>query len=171
MSLRVSVIIFQLLKVIMPGKCALLTILELNWNQRLGQDKIEHLSAQLQKKVISRHRKNENVFKMSKDKKCTCKACKNTVFHCEICKFVEFLLLSSSWLLKLPSLAPREELIVFAYQIWKPRFLSVVQFPFDNCHSPFSPTMFFEIGVCNDALLDAKELENSSNSLFDHAGG
>jgi len=40
-----------------------------------------------------------------------------------------------------------EELIVFL-QIWKPQFLSVVQFPFDNCHSPFSPTMFFEIGVC-----------------------
>ena len=89
MSLRVSAIIFQLLKVIMPGKCALLTILELDWNQRLGQDKIEHLSAQLQKKVISRHRKNENVFKMSKDETCTCKACTNTVFHCQICKFVE----------------------------------------------------------------------------------
>ena len=72
----------------MPEKCALLTILELNWNQRLGQDKIEHLSTQLQKKVISRHRKDENVFKMSKDEKCTCKACKNTVFHCQICKFV-----------------------------------------------------------------------------------
>ena len=28
----------------MPEKCAL-TILELNWNQRLGQDKIEHLSS------------------------------------------------------------------------------------------------------------------------------
>ena len=28
------------------------------------------------------------------------------------------------------SFAPREELIVFAYQIWKPQFLSVVQSPF-----------------------------------------
>ena len=27
---------------------------------------------------------------------------KNTVFHCQICKFVGFLLRSSSWLLKLP---------------------------------------------------------------------
>ena len=44
MSLRVSAIIFQLFKVIMPEKCAL-TILELNWNQRLGQDKIEHSSS------------------------------------------------------------------------------------------------------------------------------
>ena len=43
MSLRVSGI-FQLFKVTMPEKCAL-TILELNWNQRLGQDKIEHLSS------------------------------------------------------------------------------------------------------------------------------
>ena len=39
---------------------------------------------------------------MSKDEKCTCKACKNTVFRCQICKFVGFLLPSSSWLLKLP---------------------------------------------------------------------
>ena len=55
------------------------------------------------KQVISRRRKNENVFKMSKDEKCTCKACKNTVFHCQICRFVRFLLPSSSWLLKLPN--------------------------------------------------------------------
>ena len=40
---------------------------------------------------------------MSIDEKCTCKACKNTVFHCQICKFFWFLLPSSSWLLKLPS--------------------------------------------------------------------
>ena len=39
---------------------------------------------------------------MSKDENCTCKACKNTVFHCQICKFVGLLLPSSSWLLKLP---------------------------------------------------------------------
>ena len=39
---------------------------------------------------------------MSKNEKCTCKACKNTVFDCQICKFVGFLLPSSSWLLKLP---------------------------------------------------------------------
>ena len=40
------------------------------------------------------------------------------------------------------SFAQREELIVFAYQIRKPQLFSV-----DNCHSPFSPTTFFEIGV------------------------
>ena len=39
------------------------------------------------KQGTSRRRKNENVFKMSKDEKCTCKACKNAVFHCQICKF------------------------------------------------------------------------------------
>ena len=39
--------------------------------------------------------------KCQKMKKCTCKACKNTVFHCQICKFVGFLL-SSSRLLKVP---------------------------------------------------------------------
>ena len=100
MSLRVFAI-FQLFKVIMPEKCAL-TILELHRNQRFGQDKIEHLSSYAHvvhttaKKVISRHRKNEDVFKMSKHEKCTCKACKNTVFHCQICKSVGFLL--SSWL-------------------------------------------------------------------------
>ena len=107
MSLRISAI-FQLFKVIMPEKCAL-TILELNRNQRFGQDKIEHLSSYAHvvhttaKKVISRHRKNEDVFKMSKDENCTCKACKNTVFRCQICKFVGVLLLSSSWLLMLPN--------------------------------------------------------------------
>ena len=70
--------------------------------------KIEHLSSYAHvvhttaKLVISRRGKNENVFKMSKDEICTCKACKNTVFDCQICKFVVFLLPSSSWLLKLP---------------------------------------------------------------------
>ena len=48
------------------------------------EDKIEHLSSYAHvvhttaKQVISRRRKNENVFKMSKDEQCTCKACKNS---------------------------------------------------------------------------------------------
>ena len=42
------------------------------------------------------------------------------------------------------SFAPREELIFFAYQIWKPQFHSVVPFPFDNCHSPFSLARFLK---------------------------
>ena len=72
------------------------------------EDKIEHMSSYAHvvhttaKQVISRRRKNENVFKMSKEEKCTCKACKSTVFHCQICKFVGFLLPSSSWFLELP---------------------------------------------------------------------
>ena len=71
------------------------------WDTR-GQ--IDHLSSYAHvvhttvKQVIP---KNENVFKMSKDEKCTCKACKNNVCHCQICKFVGFLLPSLSWLLKL----------------------------------------------------------------------
>ena len=65
------------------------------------------------KKVISRHWKNENVFKMWKDEKC--KACTNNVFHCPICKFVGFLLTLSSWLLELPSLAPCKEPNLFLH--------------------------------------------------------
>ena len=87
---------------------------EIKLESALGtlEDKIEHLSSYAHvvhttaKQVISRRRKsrkNENVFKMSKGEKCTCKACKNTVFHCQICKFVGFFLMpSSSWLFKLP---------------------------------------------------------------------
>ena len=45
---------------------------------------------------------------MSKDEKCTCKACKTIVFHCQICKFVRFLLPSSSCLLKLPIVSAKE---------------------------------------------------------------
>ena len=43
--------------------------------------------------------------------------------------------------------APREELTVFAYQIWKPQFLSVVQYTFNDCYSPFPLTTFLEMGV------------------------
>ena len=83
----------------------------INLEPVLGKEewKIGHLSSYAHvvhstaKQVISRRRKNANVFKMSKDEKCTCKACKNTVFHSQICKFVGFLLPSWSWLLKLPN--------------------------------------------------------------------
>ena len=71
MSIRVSAIIFQLFKVIMLEKCAL-TILQLNWNQRLGQDKdiCLHMltsSTQLQKRsfhVIERKRTSSKCQKM-----------------------------------------------------------------------------------------------------------
>ena len=77
------------------------------------EDKIEHLSSYAHvvhttaKQVISSRRKNENVFKMSKDENCTSKACKNNVFHCQTCKFVGFLLPATSWLLKLSNVSLR----------------------------------------------------------------
>ena len=118
---------FQLFKVILLEKCVL-TILELNWNQRLGHKKTKlnichHMltsSTRLQNRsfhVVERTRTSTKCQKMKsarakrakilsfivKCEKCTCEACKNTVFHCKICKFVGFLLPSSSWLLKLPN--------------------------------------------------------------------
>ena len=74
------------------------------------------LASSTAKQVILCRRKNEKVFKMSKGEKCTCKACKNTVFHCQICKFVEFLLPSSSWLLELPNVIERMRLKHFSLQ-------------------------------------------------------
>ena len=44
------------------------------------------------------------------------------------------------------SSAPHEELIVFAHQYGNHSSFRSCNFPFDNCHSPFSPTIF-EIGV------------------------
>ena len=111
MWLRVSAIIFQLFKLILLEKCSNYPGIKLEQALGTWEDKIKHLSSYVHvvhtpaKLVISRRRKNEDVFKMSKNEKCTCKACKNTVFHCQICKFVGFLLPSSSWFLKLPVIA------------------------------------------------------------------
>ena len=98
---------FALAKAFLLAKCVL-TILELNWNRRL-RDKTtklnirHHILAQVvhttAKKFISRRGKNENVYEMSKNENCTCKVCKTIAFHRQICKFVTFLLLPSSWLL------------------------------------------------------------------------
>ena len=72
MSLRVSAIIFKLFKVIMFEKCVL-TILELNWNQGLGQTKLnicQHMltsSTQLQNRsfhVVERTRTSSKYQKM-----------------------------------------------------------------------------------------------------------
>ena len=80
-------------------------ILELNWNQRLGHKttKLNICHHMLRSSTRLQNRSSHVVerTRMSKDEKCTCKACKNTVFHWEICKFVGFLLPLSSWLLKL----------------------------------------------------------------------
>ena len=110
MWLRVSAIIFQLFKLIMLKKCVL-TILELNWNKHLGHEKTKlnichHTltsSTHLQNWSFQVAERTRTSTKCQKMKKCTCKACKNTVFHCQICKFVRFLLPSSSWLLRLPN--------------------------------------------------------------------
>ena len=89
------------------------------------EDTIEHLSSfahvvhTTAKQVISRRRKNENVYKMSKNEKCTCKACKNTVFHFQLCKFVCFLLPSASWLLKLPTKCSKHNRLITFDSIWK----------------------------------------------------
>ena len=127
MSFHVSAIIFQLFIVIMLEKCAL-TILELNWNQSLGRDLIEHLSSYAHvihttAKKVSRHRKNENVFKMSKVKNARAKI---LFFIVKYANLWGFCCRRRRGCFKLSSLAPREELIVFAYQIWKPQFLSVL---------------------------------------------
>ena len=92
----------------MLEKCVL-TILELNWNQRLGHRKTKlnichHMltsSTQLQNRSFHVVERTRMSTKCEKNEKCTCKACKNTVFHCQLCKFVGFLLPLSSWLLKL----------------------------------------------------------------------
>ena len=67
-------------------------ILELNWNQRSRRS----LNWPAAKQIISRRGKNENVCEMYKNEECPCKACKTIVFHCQICKFVAFLL-PTSW--------------------------------------------------------------------------
>ena len=90
------------------------------------------------KQVISHRRKNENVSKMSKDEKCTCKAWKTIVFHRKICKFVGFLLPSSSWLLKSSLLFLSNQTIPssFAIALWtqfrRYSFFSE-KFPVEKC--------------------------------------
>ena len=88
MSLRVSAIISQLFKVTMPAKC-ILTILELNWNQRFRRKtklNICHhmltLSTQLQNRSFSRHGKNENSCEMSTNETCTCNAKRANSLNC-----------------------------------------------------------------------------------------
>mgnify|MGYP000070201646 FL=1 len=128
MSLRVSAIIFQLFKVNIPEKCAL-TIVELNWNQRLGRDKIEHLSCICSRRPHNSKKRSFHVIERTKTSS-KCQKMKNA--RAKILSYI---------------LSNMQICGVFEYQIWKPQFLSVVQFPFDNCHSSFSPTTFFEIGV------------------------
>ena len=61
------------------------------------------LSTQLQNRPFHVEERTGTSSKCQKMKNARAKRAKNTVFHCQICKFVGFLLLSSSWLLKLPN--------------------------------------------------------------------
>ena len=93
----------------MLEKCVL-TVLELNWNQRLGHKKTKlnichHmlvLSTQLQNRSFDVVERTRTSPKCQKMKNARAKRAKMLFFYCQICKFVRFLLPSSSWLLKLP---------------------------------------------------------------------
>ena len=114
--LLASGIIPQLFKVIMLAK-RVPTILELNWNKCFSLIRMQNLTFVIicsrrlvhitAKQVISHPGKNENVCEMSKNDKCTCKSCETAVFHCQICKFVTFLLSLSWWLEASYCLVPR----------------------------------------------------------------
>ena len=93
----------------MLEKCVL-TVLELNCNQRLGHKWTElnichHMltsSTQLQKRSFHVVERTRTSSKCQKMKNARAKRA-NTVSRCQICKYVELLLPSSSWLLKLPN--------------------------------------------------------------------
>ena len=98
-------------------------------------------SSQLQKKVISRRVKNENVCEMSKNEKCTCKGFKTIVFHWQICKFVTFFMPSSSWLLKLPNVA----IDVHLSEERKASFIAVFSLNHKANHSLFTDLKYSKI--------------------------
>ena len=137
MELRISAIIFQLFKVIILEKCVL-TILELNWNQRLGHKKTKlnichrmlTSSAQLQNSSFHVVERTRTSSKCQKMKNARAKRAKILFF---IVKYANlFLLPSSSWFLKLPNAmattpvesshpnSSREELICWASQSLSP---------------------------------------------------
>ena len=94
----------------MLEKCVL-TILELDWNQRLGHKKTKlktchYMAAHFVHTTTKHHftskkewERLQNVKKWKMHVQSVQNYC--TVFRCQICKFVGFLLPSSSWLLKL----------------------------------------------------------------------
>ena len=115
-------IISQLFKVITLAKCVL-TILELKWNHRFSGKKTKlnichHMLTsftQLQNRSFHVVEKNENFCETCKNETYTCKVFKTIVFLsiCQIRKFVTFLLPSSSCLLKLPTVFPSTELLLY----------------------------------------------------------
>ena len=92
---------------------------QLNWNNRFSGKKTKlnffhaHVVHATTKQVISCSGNNENVFETYRNETCTCKACKTIVLHFQIWKFVTFLLPSSSCLLKLPTVFPSKELLLY----------------------------------------------------------
>ena len=96
-KLRVSAMIFQLFKVILVEKCAL-TILELNWNQRLGHKKTKlsichHMltsSIQLQKRSFHDVERTRTSTKCQKMKNARAKRAKLLFFivkYANLCGF------------------------------------------------------------------------------------
>ena len=93
----------------MLEKCVL-TVVQLNWNQRLGHKRTKlnschHIfasSTQLQNRSFHVVERMRTFSKCQKMKTARAKRAKIRSFIVKICKFVGFLLPSSSWLLKLP---------------------------------------------------------------------
>ena len=96
----------------MLEKCVL-TILELNWNQRLGHEKAKlnichHMltsSTQLQNKSFHVVERTRTSLKCQKMKNARAKRAKILFFIVKYANLWGFLLPSSSWLLKLPIIA------------------------------------------------------------------
>ena len=80
--------------VILLAKCVL-TILELNWNQRFI-DKKTKLNI-CQHTLTSSTQLQNRSFLVVERTRTSAKCPKTIVFHCQICKFGTFLLPSSSW--------------------------------------------------------------------------
>ena len=93
----VFVIISQLFQVITLAK-HVPSILELNCNQRFWHEKARFVIKCSCRPCTQRRNRSSYVADrttkgcdMYKNEKCTCKACKTAVIHCQICKFVMFL--------------------------------------------------------------------------------
>ena len=106
-ELRVYAIIFQLFKVIMLEKCVV-TILELNWNQRLGHEKTKlnichHMltsSTQLQNRSFHVVERTRTSSKCQKMKYARAKRAKILFLIVNYANLGFLLSSSSSWLLK-----------------------------------------------------------------------
>ena len=100
----------QRFKVVILAKCVL-AILELNWNQHFGNKATKlnicyHMlasSSQIQNRSLHVVERTRTSARCSKMKTARAKRVKLLFFHCQICKFVTFLLPLSLWLLKLPN--------------------------------------------------------------------